>query len=300
MQKERPTQSKGVLLALLAYFIWSCFPFYFKLLDAYHAIEIIVHRIIWTLLALSLVLIAFRRFAWIAILKKEPKWLFLTLLSGLLIATNWLSYVYMVNHDRILEASLGYFISPLMGVALSFLVFKERLRPLQWLALALASLAVIIQMIWLGVFPVMAFVLAISFSVYGVMQRKTPLDALSALFLETVLLTPFCLIWLATHQVASSHWQFWVSGDIWLLMLAGPVTLIPLLLYNSATKLIGFNILSFLQYLTPSAIFIIAVFYYKESFDMQQLFIFGLIWLALALFTVDMVRKHKVQPPSNA
>lgn len=283
----------GIVMGLIAYFVWSCFPFYFKQLDAYHPIEIIVHRIIWTFVLLLLFLIITKHRQGIAIIKQNPKVILWTLVSGLLIATNWLTYVWAVANDKIIDASLGYFISPLMGVALSFFLLKERLRPLQIIAVSLALLSVIMQVVMLGFLPIVSLLLALTFAFYGIMQKKTPLTSIFGLFLETALLVPFCLIWLGVNDVTSSQFTFWLSSDIWLLMLAGPITLIPLLLYNQATKLVSFNTLSFMQYITPTTVFMIAVFYYHEPIDGQRLMIFGLIWAGLAIFSMDMVKHRK-------
>ncbi len=285
-------QNKGIILGLIAYTIWSLFPFYFKQLSDYNAIEIIGHRLIWTFVILFLFLIIKNHWQAITIIKNQPKIIIWTFISGLLIATNWLTYVWAVNNDKIIDASLGYFISPLMGVALSFFILKERLRPLQIIAITLASIAVGIQVIMLGFLPIVSLLLALSFAFYGLMQKRTPLDSISALFLETAMLVPFCVIWFMTHDVASSQLSFWVSSDIWLLMIAGPVTLIPLLLYNKSTKLVNFNTLSFMQYITPTSVFIIAVFYYHEPIDLKRLMIFAMIWLGLLIFSIDMIKNR--------
>ena len=284
---------KGLMTALLAFLMWGNFPFYFKLLDGYHAVEVIVHRVVWTFAVLSLVIIIGKRTAWLSQIRQNPKWLGLTFVSALLIGTNWLTYVWAVANDRVLEASLGYFINPLMGVSLSLVIFKERLRPLQKIAVALAVLAVGIQVVLFGGVPWVSLLLALSFAFYGVLQRQTPFNAIDGLFIETALLLPLCLIWLVSASVVSSNVAFWLSSNVWLLALAGPITLIPLLLYNQSTKLVSFNTLSFLGYLTPSIVFIIAVFYYHEPIDVKRLAIFGLIWLGLLIFSVDMVRYRK-------
>ena len=288
------TTPKGLLLAFLAFLIWGNFPFYFKMLDGYDATEIIVHRIIWTFLVLLLVLCIGRRTHWLMIVKKHPKWLFFTLVSALLIATNWLTYVWAVNHDKVIEASLGYFINPLMGVLLSLVLFKETLRPLQKIAVILAVLAVLIQALWFGGVSWVSLILALSFACYGAIWRNSPFSAIDGLFLETALLLPLCFLWLKYASVDSSSWSFWVSSEIWLLALAGPITLVPLLLYNQSTRLVTFNTLSFLGYLSPSIVFLLAVFYYHEPFDVQKLVVFALIWLGLLIFSVDML-KHKHQ-----
>lgn len=286
-----PTAPKGIATALSAFVIWGFFPLYFKLLDGYHAVEVIVHRVAWAFVVLSLVVIIGKRTAWLAQIRQNPKWLGLTFVSSLLIGTNWLTYVRAVANDKVLEASLGYFINPLMGVGLSLVIFKQRLRLLQKIAVALAVLAVGIQVVLFGGVPWVSLILALSFAFYGVLQRQTLFNAIDGLFIETALLLSLCLMWLVGADVASL--AFWVSYDIWLLALAGPITLIPLLLYNQSTKLVSFNTLSFLGYLTPSIVFMIAVFYYHEPIDLKRLMIFGLIWLGLIIFSVDMIKHRK-------
>lgn len=284
------TRPQGIAMALGAFFIWGAFPLYFKKLVAYDSVEIIGHRIIWTFVCLLIFLTVTRRWQWIGVLKQSPKWLGVTFVSGLIIASNWLTYVWAVNHDQILQASLGYFIGPLVGIALSMLLFGERLRPLQWVAIGFALVSVILQLITLQGLPWVSLILAFSFSIYGTIQRQTPLTAVDAMFLETAMLVPFCLVWFWQSEVASSHLAFWVSPQIPLLMLAGPITLVPLLLFNQSTKKVAYSILSFMNYLTPSFIFLLAVFYYHEPFDQKKLLVFSLIWFGLFLFSLDLWR----------
>lgn len=293
---EKPkivTTTKGLLTALTAFLMWGFFPLYFKLLKQYDAIEIIGHRIIWTFLVILVIMAVGRKWQWLDTIRREPKWLGYTLISGVLIGLNWLTYVWAVNHDHILEASLGYFIGPLMGVLLSLVVLKERLRTLQWVAIGLAVVGVMVQLIKLGNLPWISLVLAGTFSVYGLMHRHNPLDALSAMFIETFLLVPVFIGWLATHDVASSHLDFWLSPAILMLMIAGPITLIPLLMYNKATKMVAFSLLSFMNYLTPSLIFLLAIFYYHEPFNVYTLITFGFIWAGLACFSADLIKNRK-------
>ncbi len=287
------TTPKGIATALSAFLIWGFFPIYFKLLKDYDAVEIIGHRIVWTFVAILLVLIITKRWQFITVLKQNPRWLFFTLISGTIIAINWLTYVWAVNHNQILEASLGYFIGPLMGVLLSLVVLKEKLRPLQWLAVGLAVVGVLIQLVMLGKLPYVSLLLASSFSVYGMMHRHTPLDALSAMFIETTLLVPIMIFWFMQADVASSSLDFWLSSNIFLLMLAGPITLIPLLLFNKATKMVAFSLLSFMNYLTPSIIFFMAIFLYNEPFNMSKLVTFGFIWVGLIFFSYDLIKHRK-------
>ena len=284
------TTQRGIVTALTAFFIWGAFPLYFKQLAAYNATEIIGHRIVWTFLCLLVVLVVTKRWQWITTLKQHPKWIALTFVSGLIIAINWFTYVWAVNSDQILEASLGYFIGPLVGVALSMILFKERMRALQWVAIGFALLSVVIQIFMLGNLPWVSLILAFSFSTYGTIQRQTPLTAVDAMFVETAMLLPICIWWFWQADVASSQISFWFSSNIWLLMLAGPITLIPLLLFNKSTKMVAYSILSFMNYLTPTFIFFLAVFYYNEPFDLQRLMVFGLIWFGLLLFSIDLWR----------
>lgn len=288
------TTPKGLATALVAFLIWGNFPLYFKLLENYNALEVIAHRVIWTFVLLLIMVIIGKRTLWLSQVKQNPKWLTLTFVAALLIGTNWLVYVWAVTHDRVLEASLGYFIHPLVGVALSMIIFKEKLRPLQKIAVSLATLAVAIQVVWLGGLPWVSLLLPLSFAFYGVIQRRTPFDAIDGLFIETALLVPLCVVWLMMANVASSSLDLWLSPQVWLLALAGPITLVPLLLYNISTKLVQFNTLSFLNYLTPSIVFLLAVFYYHESFDVKRMVVFGLIWTGLAIFSIDMLKHKKI------
>lgn len=286
------TTPNGLICALTAFLIWGIFPLYFKELSDYSASEVIVHRIIWTFFVLLFVMIVGRRTQWLAMMRQHPRWLAFAFLASLLIASNWLIYVWAVAHNQILEASLGYFINPLFGVLLSVILFGERLRTFQKIAVALATAAILIQILWLGGLSWISLLLPLSFGIYGVIQRQTPFNAIDGLFLETLLLVPLCLGWLLTTDVKSSHLDFWFSYDIWLLTLAGPITLIPLLLYNQATRWVAFNTLSFLNYLTPSIVFLLAIFYYHEGFDIKKLLVFSLIWLGLIIYSIDLI-KHK-------
>lgn len=286
------TTPNGLICALTAFLIWGIFPLYFKELSDYSASEVIVHRIIWTFVVLLFVMIVGRRTQWLAMMRQHPRWLAFAFLASLLIASNWLIYVWAVAHNQILEASLGYFINPLFGVLLSVILFGESLRMFQKIAVALATAAILIQILWLGGLSWISLLLPLSFGIYGVIQRQTPFNAIDGLFLETLLLVPLCLGWLLTTDVKSSHLDFWFSYDIWLLTLAGPITLIPLLLYNQATRWVAFNTLSFLNYLTPSIVFLLAIFYYHEGFDIKKLLVFSLIWLGLIIYSIDLI-KHK-------
>ncbi len=287
------TTPKGIATGLTAFIIWGFFPLYFKLLQNYNPVEIIGHRVIWTFIAILAVLILKKHWQWLITIRQNPRWLGYTLISGVIIMINWLTYVWAVNNNQILEASLGYFICPLTGILLSLVILKERLRMFQWVAVGLAGAGVLVQLIVLGKLPWVSLTLAFSFSIYGLMHRHTPLDALSAMFIETALLTPIFIYWFIQGNVASSDVSLWLLPQILLLMLAGPVTLVPLLLFNKATKMVAYSLLSFMNYLTPSIIFLMAIFLYHEPFNQSTLITFGLIWLGLMFFSYDLWKYRK-------
>lgn len=288
MPTQQVPHKTGLPIAIAAFMIWGLFPLYFKQLHAYAAVEIIAHRIVWTLVCTFILLAMQKNWHWLTLIKQQPKWLAYTFVSSWLIALNWLTYVWAVNHNQILAASLGYFIGPLVGIGMGLLVFKEKLRRLQMVAIGFATISVLIQLILLGQLPWVALVVAFSFIIYGTMHKKSPIHALPAMFIETLLLTPFALAWLFGHDYASSQIDFWHSSELGVLILAGPVTLLPLLLYNHATKKVAFSLLSFAGYITPSMIFLLAIFYYHEPFDQQTLIFFALIWIGLALYSYDL------------
>ncbi len=289
-----PPNAKGISAALGAFLMWGLFPLYFKQLSHINPFEVIAHRAVWTCLLLALIIVVMRRTGRLKMIIEQPKWLALTFLAALLIGSNWLVYVWAVVNDHVLQASLGYFINPLVSVMLSVLFLGERLRKLQIASVILAALAVAMQLIWLGSIPWISLVLATTFGFYGLMQRKTPFDAIDGLFIETLLLLPIGVIWLMqADNAVSNHLDFWLSSDLWLLMLAGPVTLVPLLLYNISTKLNSFALLGFVGYLSPTLVFLLAVLVYKEPFTMQNLWVFALIWLALVIFTIDLIKYSK-------
>lgn len=279
---------RGYLLGLAAYVIWGLFPLYFKLLDTVPATEIIVHRVLWSALIGALALAVWKHPGWWATLRAHPQRLAVLALSGLLIAANWLIYVWAVNNERMLEASLGYYINPLVNVLLALLVLRERLRRLQWLAVGLATLGVLQQIWLLGSLPWVSLALALTFGIYGLIRKQAPVAALPGLVVETWLLLPVALLWLAWHPSAmSAQPEFWSSSQLWLLAAAGPVTLIPLVCFNAAARHLPYATLGFLQYLAPTLVLIQAVLLFDEPLDSSRLLSFVCIWIALAVYSLD-------------
>lgn len=288
---------RGYLLGLAAYGIWGLFPLYFKTLESIPATEILVHRVLWSALCGLLLLQLWRHPGWWQALRAHPLRIAVLAGSSLLIACNWLLYVWAVNNGRMLETSLGYYINPLVNVLLGLLLLGERLRPLQWLAVGLAALGVLQQLWQLGSLPWISLVLAFSFSVYGLIRKRAPVAALPGLVVETWLLLLPALGWLWLHPGASSAQDtFWSTPQALWLAAAGPVTLVPLLCFNAAARHLPYATLGFLQYLAPSLVLLLAVFVYGEPLERGKLLAFVCIWLGLAVYSLDIWRHLRRLP----
>ncbi|NLY12190.1 MAG: EamA family transporter RarD [Gammaproteobacteria bacterium] len=286
-----PNPRRGYLLGLLAYSVWGLFPLYFKTLDGIPAPEVIVHRIIWSALFSVALLMLWRHRGWWQQLYSHPKRFLVLAASGALIACNWLIYVWAVHYDRMVEASLGYYINPLVNVLLAMLFLRERLRRLQWLAIALAAFGVGLQVWSLGQVPWISLALACSFGFYGLIRKQVSVAALPGLAVETWMLVPMALAWLWLNpQAISMQNDFIGSTQMLWLAAAGPVTLLPLLCFNEAAKNLPYASLAFLQYITPTVLLLLAVLLFKEPFAPQSFIFFGFIWAALAVYSWDALR----------
>jgi chloramphenicol-sensitive protein RarD len=280
---------KGIYYALLAFVIWGLVPVYFKALEHVQPLEVVAHRIIWSAMFLALILLVSKRLVdVISLLRRTPALLIGLFFSALVISVNWLVFIWAVGQDRIVETTLGYFINPLINIVFGFFVFSERLRPLQWLAVALAAVGVIYQLVLFGQLPWVALVLAVSFASYGVLRKKIQIDAVGGLFIETLWLAPIALFYLF-YLAQSEGLQFLTEGvaTSWLLVAAGVVTSVPLLAFAAGASRISLSLIGIIQYLGPSIAFLIAVFYYGEPMDLQRLVTFLCIWAGLLIFTVE-------------
>ncbi|MBM7062261.1 EamA family transporter RarD [Pseudomonas sp. UL073] len=279
---------RGYLLGLTAYTIWGLFPLYFKAIQQVPALEIVVHRALWSALFGALLLLVWKHPGWWRELRENPRRFLVLGASGALIASNWLVYVWAVNNGRMLEASLGYYINPLVNVLLGMLLLGERLRRLQWLAVGLAALGVA-QQVWLvGSLPWVSLALALSFGFYGLIRKQAPVAAAPGLVVETWLLVPLALGWLLLHPGAvSSQASFWSTPQAWWLIAAGPITLVPLVCFNAAARHLPYTTLGFLQYLAPTLVLLQAVLLFGEPLHSGQLLTFLCIWAGLALYSID-------------
>lgn len=287
--------SAGILYAVAAYTMWGIAPLYFKQIASVPAPDILMHRVVWSAALLALLLLGLGQFAKVRTIFSSRRLMGLLVLASVLLAGNWLLFIWAINADLMLEASLGYYINPLLNVFLARLFLNERLRPLQKIAVLLALIGVANIIIAHGTLPWVALLLAGSFAIYGLLRKQIPVEPLPGLFMETMVLLPFALV----------YWAFWVSdagsmttGDwslnLWL-MAAGIVTTLPLLAFNAAAKRIMFTTLGLIQYIGPTLMFIIAVGMYNEPLEPARLVTFGFVWCGLLLFSLDSLKTFRQQ-----
>ncbi|MCI0650455.1 MAG: EamA family transporter RarD [Planctomycetes bacterium] len=281
----------GLLCGVAAYLWWGLVPIYFKAIAHVPADEVLAHRIAWAVLLLALIITARGSWAPLCDSLRAPRAIPMLLASTLLVAVNWYVYIWAVAHDRVLDGSLGYFINPLFSVLLGCLVLRERLRRLQALGVAIAALGVASQAIALGRVPAIALVLAVTFALYGFVRKKAPVGALAGLAVETAILLPFALAYLAWLGLENKL-VFCAGGDRTtdlLLALGGVVTATPLLFFASAARRLPLSTVGFLQYIAPTGQFLLAVLAYGEPFTTTHAVAFGCVWGGLCLFTYDLL-----------
>lgn len=278
----------GGIAAVGAFGLWGLILVYFKAIDAVPAVEIIAHRVVWSALLLALVLLAARRWRAVQAAVLDRRLMRTLTASAGLIGVNWTIFVWAVNNDRVLETSLGYFINPLVNVLLGVVFLKERLRPGQWLAAALAAGGVGNLLIGYGALLWVAIALPVTFGLYGLLRKIARVDATTGLLVETTILSPIAVVYLA-WLAASGGGAFLCAGPtIDLLLLAsGPVTAVPMMCFAAAARRLKLSTLGFFQYLAPTLTFLLGVFVYHEPFDPARQLTFALIWLALAIYSVD-------------
>jgi chloramphenicol-sensitive protein RarD len=286
----------GLFYAALAYTAWGLLPVFFKQLVQVNAFEIVMHRMVWSLVFLLCVLAVLKRWAWLRDLARQPRVLLAFAASALLLSVNWSVYVWAVQNAHMVDASLGYFILPLVNVALGFAFLNERPRPGQWLAVAVAAAGVLWLTVQAGRLPWVALVLAVTFGIYGLLRKLAKLGALEGLTLETLLLWPLAvgmLAWWAWHGQGAL-----VQGDpatLGWLLLAGPLTAIPLLLFAAGARRIPMATLGILQYISPSLQMLLGVWLYGEAFEPARAIGFYLIWMALVLYSADSIWNARKQ-----
>jgi chloramphenicol-sensitive protein RarD len=277
----------GFPAALLSYLIWGSLPLYIRAMQHVGAVELLAHRVIWSVptAILLIALAANWQDVKAAFSGANIRWL---ALSGLLIGANWAIYIWAVNAGRTMEASLGYYINPLVNVMFGMLIFAERLRPAQWVAVAIATVGVGVLALAFGRLPWVALALCLTFACYSVIRKKVAIDSRAGFLVEVALLAPVALIWLAWF--AGTPDGRWIGGGGWnvaLLMAAGPITAVPLILYALAAKRLKLSTIGMMQYIGPTIQFAIAVMVFREPFGLVHGIAFAFIWAALVVFTAD-------------
>jgi chloramphenicol-sensitive protein RarD len=283
----------GVIFGLIAYTLWGIFPVYFKWVEAVAPTEVLVHRIVWAVPFGALMILARRQWKEVRYAFVDRSMLAWLTLAALFISVNWLIYIWAVQNERIFESSLGYYINPLMYVAVGVVLLGERLRRLQVIAVALAFTGVSYLTISGGVFPWVALSLAALFTAYGVIRKQVAIGAMPGLFVETTLLFPFALTWLVILVLDGS--AALGGGDVklsLLLVMAGPITVVPLLLFALMAKRLTLTTIGFMQFLAPTLQFCTGL-YYGEQLTPAHMVCFGFIWAAVALFSYDALAAGK-------
>lgn len=281
-------QKLGGILAASAYTLWGVAPLYFKQIDFIPATEILLHRIVWSFVLLFALILVLKQGAKVIAVARQPKTIGWLLLCAVLLGGNWGLFIWAVNNSHMLDASLGYYINPLLNVLLGMLFLSERLRKLQWAAVALAFTGVLIQLVTFGSLPWIALTLAGSFAIYGLMRKKLAVDAISGLFFESLLLLPVALWFWFFHADSSAANLLNNSWQLnFYLIAAGLVTTVPLLCFIGGARRLQLSTMGFFQYIGPSCMFVFGVWLYHEPFASERLLTFGLIWLALLFYTAD-------------
>lgn len=283
---------RGLAFAIAAYVLWGFLPIYMKALSALGPVEIIAHRVIWSLPVAAAVLLWQNRAGDVMAAIRQPRLLAMAALTAMLISANWLIYVWAVTHDNAIEAALGYYINPLFSVFLGAVLLGERLNRLQMLAIALAAAAVVVLTVEAGRLPLVAIGLTLSWGTYAYCKKSLPLGPNQGFTLEVMLLMPLALAYVIWLQLrGEGHFATGDLGITLLLVGAGPITAIPLLFYANGAKLVRLSTIGILQYIAPTMIFLTAVIVFGEPFGGAQLIAFPMIWLALIIYSITLIRE---------
>ncbi len=287
-QDDQLQVKKGVIFAFSAYLLWGFAPIYFKQLTLVAPFEILAHRIVWSFLLLALLLHVNHRWSAVRQILRSGKTTALLVVTSLLVGSNWLLYIWAISENHLLDASLGYYINPIINVVLGLVFLQERLRKMQWFAVTLAVLGVSVQLVLFGSIPIVAISLASTFGFYGLLRKKIMVDAQTGLFIETLVLFPVAAIYLLWF--ADSPTSHMTDNSLWLdflLFSAGIVTTVPLLCFAGAAKRLRLSTLGFFQYIGPSIMFLLATTLYGEAFSIDKAITFAFIWSALIIFSLD-------------
>lgn len=292
-EEKAKVRSLGLLYGVSAYTLWGLFPIYWPLLKPANPLEIVSHRAVWTLVFCFIILTLTKTLKSTLSLLKRPKIVAGLFLGSILISINWIIYIYAANNEHVVEASLGYYINPIVVIATGVIVLKEKMRPLQWTAVGIATLGVAVLTIDYGRLPWIALGLALSWGSYGLVKKQLGLGALEGLSIETLLSSGFYiayLIWLGNS--GDGHFTYSLTLTL-LLVGGGAVTAIPLLLFNGSTNRLPLTLIGLLQYITPTIQFCIGVWYFHEDMPTARWVGFLIIWVALMSLAIDLVKSSR-------
>ncbi|WP_086268376.1 EamA family transporter RarD [Campylobacter sp. P0103] len=281
---------KGFILALTTFIMWGVFPVFFKFIQGISATEVLAHRIIWSSVILFIVLIVTKKLTSLKRIAKIKKVTLTLAITGALIASNWGVFIYAINQNEILATSLGYFINPLFSILLGAIILKEGLSPALKLSIFIVFIAIGVQIYAIGNLPLISIILPLSFALYGLLRKRLGVRTFEGLFIETIILTPFALLYLLYLAINNSS-EFGINFNGIMLFLSGFVTILPLLTFNASTKYLKLSTIGFLQYISPTLSMIIAVFIYNETLDFYKIISFALIWISLAIATISNLRR---------
>lgn len=291
--QEKAGPNAGLWITFTSFVMWGVLPLYWKMLQTVPSAEILLHRIIWSFVLLSVLIVARGKFKSSLSALKDKRTAVLVLSCGTILSCNWMTYIWSVNNGMVVEASLGYFLNPLVSMMFGFFIFKDRLDFLQWCAVGLAVLGVCCQIFMLGKMPWVALTLAFTFGGYGVLRKFMPLDSLSGLFLETTAMCPVALVWFLTLLFAGES-HFLIAPETTLKLVGtGVVTAVPLLMFAYGVKRLTLTTVGLMQYIAPTCTLLIGVAVYKEELTGGHLVSFALIWSALVIYTLESLRVHR-------
>jgi len=296
--EARDDTRDGVISALICYLIWGLLPFYFVFVSAVAPLEVLLHRIVWAVPFGALIIFSRRQWPEVRRALTHSAMLSWLAVAALFIAINWYVYIYAIQNNQIFQGSLGYYINPLVYVVIGVMFLGERLRALQTAAVVIAAIGVLVLTFSGGQFPTIALTLAFSFSVYGVIRKRIVIGAMPGLFVETILLLPIAMAWLGWMiYTGQSAFRSEGVGITTLLVLAGPITVVPLLFFALAARRLPLSTIGFMQFLAPTLQFCVGL-YYGEQLSVAHIICFACIWVAVILFSTDALRagKKKLQP----
>ena len=291
-------QQKGIIFAASSYLIWGILPIYWRLIDHFNAYEILAHRIIWSFVFMVVLILALNKTHELKVqtiqLLQHKKAAISLFVAGIVIAVNWGLFIWAVSNHHVLQASLGYYINPLMSILLAIIFMKERFSKIEWTAIILAALGVLYMAISIGEVPYISLLLAISFALYGLIKKNVHMDAMFTILLECLASMPFALIGLM-YLKSSDMSYFGYNADSGILLFSGILTAVPLILFTAGATRIPLSLIGFLQYIAPTLMFMQGVFFYNEAFTTTHLVTFAFIWAGLIIYSYSKYKQYRAQ-----